>query len=344
MTEVLEAPADGDVRRSNSTVHPVWAALSRYAAFNWAGLLLALLIVAGIFSATSPFFFNLSNFANLGKAIGYTGIVAAITTLVLVAGALDLSIAAMMALAGVVAATLLGRGLPWPVAIAAGLGVGAMGGGLNGVIVTRTGINPLIATIATQFLMRGVALLICGGFPVPMYDHIITSLGTGSVIGIPVPAILMVIAFIAVGFLLNYTKFGIHAKAIGGSPGGAMARLSGVPVARRKLQIYILSGLFAAIGGIVLMGYVSTGDPNAAFGQELPIIAAVIMGGTSLGGGRGSIVGTLLGVLVLGTIYNGLTLQGVTSDWQYVVQGAALFAAVLVDEYRSRRSRTEAGL
>jgi ribose/xylose/arabinose/galactoside ABC-type transport system permease subunit len=317
--------------------------IARYGSFNWAGLLLAIIAVGIVFSLTSPYFATTPNFANLSRAVGYTGIVAAITTLVLVSGALDLSIAAMMSLAGVTTAALLRGGQPWEIGIAGGLGIGLLGGALNGLIVTRTGINPLIATIATQFLMRGVAFLISAGFPISMHDPIISALGAGNIAGVPVPAILMILAFIVVGFLLNYTRFGIHAFAIGGSPGGSMARLAGVPVLRRKLQIYMLSGLFAAIGGIVLLGYISTGDPNAAFGQELPIIAAVIMGGTALGGGRGSVFGTLLGVVLLGEIYNGLTLNNVTSDWQYVVQGVALLIAVFIDEYRSRKSRTEQG-
>jgi ribose transport system permease protein len=318
-------------------------AAARYGSFNWAGLLLAMIAVGVVFAATSPLFLNLTNFANLSRAVGFTGIVAAITTLVLVAGAIDLSIAAMMSLAGVATAWLLRAGYDWPVALVGGLLAGIIGGAVNGLIVTRTGINPLIATIATQFLMRGIAFLMTGGFPVPMYHPVVSSLGAGSLVGIPVPAILMILAFLVVGFLLNRTRFGIHAQAIGGSPGGSMARLAGVPVIARKMQIFILSGLFSAIGGIVLLGYTSTGDPNAAFGQELPIIAAVIMGGTSLGGGRGSVFGTLLGVVLLGEIYNGLTLNNLRSDWQYVVQGVALLVAVFVDEYRSRKSRTESG-
>ena len=318
-------------------------ALARYGSFNWAGLLVAIIAVGIVFAAASPFFLTVSNLANMSRAIGFTGIVAAITTLVLVSGAIDLSIAAMMSLAGVTAAFLLQASMPWPAAVAAALGAGIIGGTTNGLIVTRTGINPLIATIATQFLMRGIAFLISRGFPVPMYHPIVSAFGAGSVVGVPVPAVLMALSFLVVGYLLNFTRFGIHAKAIGGSPEGSMARLAGVPVMRRKMQIYIASGLFAAVGGIVLLGYTSTGDPNAAFGQELPIIAAVIMGGTSLGGGRGSVFGTLLGVVLLGEIYNGLTLNGVTSDWQYVVQGVALLVAVFIDEYRTHKSRTETG-
>ncbi len=321
----------------------ITTAAARIGSFNWVGLLLAIIAVGIVFNATSPFFFNSGNFANLSRAVGYTGIVAAITTLVLVSGAIDLSIAAMMSLAGVATAWFLRAGVDWPMAIAGGLLFGLIGGAANGLIVTRTGINPLIATIATQFLMRGIAFLMTKGFPVPMYQPNVAWLGAGSAFGVPVPAILMVLAFLVVGFLLNRTQFGIHVQAIGGSPGGSMARLAGVPVLSRKMQIYVLSGLFAAIGGIVLLGYTSTGDPNAAFGQELPIIAAVIMGGTSLGGGRGSVFGTLLGVVLLGEVYNGLTLNSVSSDWQYVVQGVALLVAVFIDEYRSRKSRTESG-
>ena len=318
--------------------------LARYAAFNWAGLLLAILAVGALFALTSPYFLTPLNLANIGRATGHTGIVAAVTTLVLVSGALDLSIAAMMSLAGVTTAVLLRNfGVDWSIALGGGLGVGVVGGAINGLLVTRTGINPLITTIATQFLMRGIAFLFTAGYPSPLRQPIISWLGVGSVIGVPVPALLMVLAFLTIGFVLNRTRFGIHAQAIGGSPGGSMARLAGVPVARRKMQIYILSAVFAAVGGIVLLGYTSTGDPNAAFGQELPIIAAVIMGGTSLGGGRGSVFGTFLGVLLLAMIFNGLTLYGLTSDWQYVVQGVALLIAVIVDEYRTKRARLEAG-
>lgn len=319
------------------------AAVARYAAFNWAGLLIAIIGVGIVFAGTSPYFLLGQNLANMSRAIGYTGIVAAITTLVLISGALDLSIAAMMSLVGVVTAWLLQAGVPWQGAVLGGVLVGSAGGAVNGLIVIRTGINPLIATIATQFVMRGFAFLISAGFPILIRDATVSYLGIGSIGPVPVPAVLMVLAFIVVGYLLNYTKFGIHAYAIGGSPGGGMARLAGVPVARRKLQIYISSGLFSAIGGIILLGYISTGDPNAAFGQELPIIAAVIMGGTSLGGGRGSVFGTLLGVILLGEIYNGLTLNNIRSEWQYVIQGVALLFAVFIDEYRSRRTRTESG-
>jgi ribose transport system permease protein len=317
---------------------------ARYRVPSWAGLFVAIVAVGAIFTIASPHFLAAGNFANMSRAVSYTGIVAAITTVVLISGGVDLSIASMMALGGVTLGLLLEAGAPWPVAIAGSLATGIAGGAVNGLIVTRTGINALIATVATGFLWRGIAYVVTASFPVVVRQPVITWLGVGNIAGFPVAAILMLLVFAVVAFLLNQTRFGLHAQAIGGSPGGSMARLAGVPVSRRKMQIYVASGLVSAMGGIILVGYTSLGDPGAAFGQELPIIGAVIIGGTSLGGGRGSVFGTLLGVVLLGAILNGLTLIGVPSDWQYVVQGVALLLAVLLDEFRSRTERVEAGI
>jgi ribose transport system permease protein len=317
---------------------------ARYRVPSWAGLFVAIVAVGAIFTIASPHFLAAGNFANMSRAVSYTGIVAAITTVVLISGGVDLSIASMMALGGVTLGLLLEAGAPWPVAIAGSLATGIAGGAVNGLIVTRTGINALIATVATGFLWRGIAYVVTASFPVAVRQPVITWLGVGNIAGFPVAAILMLLVFAVVAFLLNQTRFGLHAQAIGGSPGGSMARLAGVPVSRRKMQLYVASGLVSAMGGIILVGYTSLGDPGAAFGQELPIIGAVIIGGTSLGGGRGSVFGTLLGVVLLGAILNGLTLIGVPSDWQYVVQGVALLLAVLLDEFRSRTERVEAGI
>lgn len=319
-------------------------ATARYRSQSWAGLLIAIVVVGAIFTVLSPYFLATGNFANLSRAVAYTGIVAAVTTIVLISGGVDLSIASMMALSGVTVGLLLEAGVPWPLAIAGALLVGGLGGTVNGIIVTRTGINALIATVATGFLWRGIGFVATGSFPVPVREPVVTWLGIGNIQGVPVSAILMLTVFLLVAFVMNKTRFGLHAQAIGGSPGGSMARLAGVPVSRRKMQIYIASGVVAAMGGILLVGYTSLGDPSAALGQELPIIGAVIIGGTSLGGGRGSVFGTLLGVILLGLILNGLTLIGVSADWQYVVQGVALLLAVLLDEFRSRKERVEAGV
>ncbi|MEW5991628.1 MAG: ABC transporter permease [Chloroflexota bacterium] len=319
------------------------AAAARFRSQSWAGLLIAILAVGAAFTIATPYFLNAGNFANLSRAVGFTGVVAAVTTIVLISGGVDLSIASMMALAGVTLGLMIEASVPWPVALVGALAVGAAGGAFNGLIVTRTGINALIATVATGFMYRGLAFVTTGSFPVPVRESAITWLGTGSV-GIPVPAVLMFMVFVWVAFLLNRTRFGLHVQAIGGSPGGSMARLAGVPVIRRKMQIYVASGIVSALGGVLLVGYTSLGDPGAAFGQELPIIGAVIVGGTSLGGGRGSVFGTFLGVVLIGAILNGLTLVGVSADWQYVVQGLVLLLAVLLDEYRSRKERTEAGI
>jgi ribose transport system permease protein len=149
----------------------------------------------------------------------------------------------------------------------------------------------------------------------------------------------MVATFVVVGFAMRMTVFGRHVYAIGGSPDGTMARLSGVPVRRRQYQMYIASGVVSALAGVVLASYSGSATGNAALGLELPVIAAVILGGTALGGGRGTVVGTVLGVILLGIINNGLTLRSVPYVWLFVVQGCALLLAVVIDE---RRQRSEA--
>jgi ribose transport system permease protein len=208
---------------------------------------------------------------------------------------------------------------------------------VNAVLITGIGINPLIATIGTQFAIRGFAYIVIDSRELLIDNSAFLYLGQGRLLGIPVPSLIMVASFVVIGFLMRATVFGRHIYAIGGSPDGAVARLAGVPVKRRQYQMYVMSGAFAGLGGVVLAAYSGSATGNAALGLELPIIAAVILGGTALGGGRGTIVGTVLGVILLGVINNGLTLRSVPSAWLFVVQGCALLLAVVIDERRQRR-------
>jgi ribose/xylose/arabinose/galactoside ABC-type transport system permease subunit len=303
------------------------------------GLSAALVVAIVYLSVSTPYFASWDNAVNISTAISYTGICAAISTLVLAGGGVDLSVAAVMASAGTTAASLLDAGFPAWVAILAALLVGAVVGLINALLITGVGINPLIATIGTQFAVRGFAYIVIDSRELLISDKTFLYLGQGRIIGLPVASLIMVATFVVVGFAMRMTVFGRHVYAIGGSPDGTMARLSGVPVRRRQYQMYIASGVVSALAGVVLASYSGSATGNAALGLELPVIAAVILGGTALGGGRGTVVGTVLGVILLGIINNGLTLRSVPYVWLFVVQGCALLLAVVIDE---RRQRSEA--
>ncbi|MBX3064602.1 MAG: ABC transporter permease [Anaerolineae bacterium] len=299
------------------------------------GLLASLFILCVVLALASPFFLLPQNLFNVARASSYIGIAAAITTMVLVSGGLDLSIGAVMALVGVVCAQLVNAHIPWFVVVMAGLIVGGIVGAANGILVAGVGINPFIVTIGTQFFVRGIAYALVRGQELIITEPNFLFIGQGNILGVPFPAVLMVLVFLLVGWLMRYTRFGKHIYAIGGSL--SASRLAGIPVNRRRMQAYILSGVFAALAGIVLAGFTGSGLAYAASGTELTIVAAVILGGTSLLGGRGTVTGTLLGVLLLGVINNGFVLLRIPSYWQYAVQGAALLLAVVVDEVRAKR-------
>jgi ribose transport system permease protein len=304
---------------------------------NWAnsiGLILSIVALCILFSSLSDYFFQWSNALNIGRASAYTGIAAAITTLVLVGGALDLSIGAVMALVSVVAARLLASGQPLWLVVIICLGVGAAVGLVNGAGVTYVGVNPFIVTIATMFIVRGIAyaLSVVQGGELLVTDKGFLFIGQRSLWGIPFSIWLLIVSLLVVGWVMSKTRFGRHVYAIGGS--APAARLAGVPLNLRRMQVYVLSGVGSAFAGIVLASYTGAGIAYAATGVELTVIAAVILGGTSLMGGRGTIFGTFLGIVVLGVIANGIVLLGLGNQWQLIVTGSVLLLAVVIDEAR----------
>lgn len=311
--------------------------LRRSAGMQYVGLIGGLVVIVVILSILSPFFLRPGNLVNIGAAISYTGIVAAMTTAVLIAGGLDLSIAAVMAFSGAVVAVCLRAGLPWwasiLVAVAAGLAIGAF----NGFLISYVGINPFVVTVGTQFLVRGLAYLVTAGVVIPVTDPVIIYLGQGRIAGIPISLIIMLVAFGIVGWLLRSTVWGRHIYAIGGTPNGNMARLAGIPVKRRRFQLYVLSAGSAAVAGIVVAGYTTVGDANALLGLELSILAGVILGGTALTGGRGTVTGTILGVLLVGVINNGIQLLNLGISAQYLFLGGVLLFAVVFDTVKNRK-------
>jgi ribose/xylose/arabinose/galactoside ABC-type transport system permease subunit len=316
---------------------PTWAKSKGFFNSQYIGLLAGLVALSVVMTILSPYFLQPRNLINIGGAVSFTGIVAAITTAVLISGGLDLSIAANMALSSCVAALLLKDGAPWFVAVIVALIVGALAGALNGYIINYVGVNAFVVTVASQFLLRGIAYIITAGVVLPVNDSTVVFLGQGRVFGIPIPLLIMALAFLFVGWMLKSTVWGRHWYAIGGTPGGRMAELAGVPVKRRGFQLYVLSGVISAAAGVVVAGYTTVGDPNAVAGTELSILAAVILGGTALSGGRGSIVGTIIGVFLIGVINNGIQLLNFGIAAQYLSLGAVLLGAVVYDQIRTRK-------
>jgi ribose transport system permease protein len=303
---------------------------------NWQeslGLLAIYLLLIVVLWALSPYFLSVNNFLNILVAVSTIGIIAVAMTMVIVSGGIDLSVGSVVALAGVAVAQLSHR-MPIGAAVLMALLIGLFVGLFNGVAITRIGINPLIATLGTLSIARGLALVSSGGLTQTIDDEGFAFLGQGRVAGVPFQVLVMVVLFLLVAWVMKSTVFGRSIYAVGGNPHAS--RLAGLPVSGLQMAVYVISGFSAALGGVFLASQLSAGAPAAAAGIELSVIAAVILGGTSLSGGKGTIMGTLLGVLILGTLNNGLTLLNVSSYYQEVARGIVLLFAVGLDQLRLR--------
>ena len=297
------------------------------------GLLAIYAIILVAMSLLSPYFLSSKNFTNLLLASSTMGIIAMFTTMLMVGGGLDLSIGSTVALVGVIishAQYTLGI----PGAVAVGLAASVAIGLTNGLLVTRVGINPLITTLGMFSVVRGLAFVISGGLTETMFDPVFGRLGRGFIAAIPVPVIIFAVVTVACHVVMKYTKYGRAMYSIGGNP--TASRLAGLPVKRYQLAAYVLSALSAGVAGVILTSLLGAGAPQAATGLELSVIAAVILGGTSLAGGKGTILGTLLGVLILGTLNNGMVLLSVSAYYQQIAQGLVLLLAVGLDQLRLR--------
>lgn len=296
------------------------------------GLLAMLFGLAVVLSVASPYFLTATNLLNIGRGIAIVGIVAVGETIVIISGGFDLSVGSTMAASGMAAGFLVTRGVAIPVAFAVALLVGLAVGLANGMIVSRARINPLIATLATLAIVRGLSYVISGGKEIVIQNETFLSLGTGSILGVPIIVLVLVITFAVFAWTMPRTLFGRYAYAIGSS--AKAAQRAGVPVTRWRITFYATCGVLASIAGLVFVARTGNAQPSAALGIELDVITAVILGGTSLTGGRGRLSGTFIGLVLLGVVNNGLILVGVPAFWQQVVKGAILLMAVLYDELR----------
>jgi ribose transport system permease protein len=287
------------------------------------------------FTVNSPFFLSFGNFRNILLSVAVLGVLAMPSTLLLVSGNFDLSVASAAAFSGMLFALYgadHGYGSAIVVALAAGLGIGI----LNGFLVARVGINSIITTLGTLSVFRGLAKLLSNGQTIRLDGFV--ALGSGSTVGIPNPVIALAVVFGVLYVTMRYTVFGRSVYAIGSSP--QAARLSGIRSQRNLFIVFALTGLLAGFAGLILTSQLRAASPIAGLGLELSVVAAVILGGASLAGGRGTVVGTLLGVLILGTLNNGLTITNISSFWQEVVSGVVLILAVGLDQLRLRLGRS----
>ncbi|MGI6148807.1 MAG: ABC transporter permease [Limnochordia bacterium] len=295
-------------------------------------ILLVLIALCGIVSLLTPKFLTTTNLINVARQISINGIVAVGMTFVITTGGIDISVGSTVALCGIVAGLLLRSGMPVLIAALAALIVGAVGGLGNGLLVAYGKLLPFVATLGTMNLFRGLLLVISNGQAVWGLPRQFTFIGTGYVLGIPMPVIICAAVFAVGYFLLNHTTIGRFTIAVGGNE--EAARLAGVPVRKIKLFVYSFCGLLCGLAGLVLTARLASAQPTAGEGYELTAIASVVIGGTSLLGGKGSIMGTLLGAMVLGVVSNALNLLGISPFYQTMFIGGIVLIAVLFDMLR----------
>jgi ribose transport system permease protein len=300
-------------------------------------LIISFVLLCLAFASQTNTFLTLNNFENIFKQLAVVGIASIGMTLVLVAGGVDLSVGSVAALSGVVISILwLKSGVPIGIATVLGLGSGALVGFLNGFAVTFLKINALITTLASLSIVRGLSFVLSEGQTNQLNNDHFKFIGRGEIAGIAFSLLLMLTLYIVFYIIMRHTPFGRNLYAIGGSPDAS--RLAGIPVTRHLLIAFTLSGFLAALSGIILAAQLGSSAPRAATGLEFTVVTAVILGGTSLAGGKGNLIGTFVGIVILRTLSNGLTVTEVSSSYQDVAFGAALIIAVGLDQIRLKIS------
>ena len=301
------------------------------------GTLAGLLLLCALLSYLSPFFFTTSNLLNVMEQTSINAVIAVGMTFVILSAGIDLSVGSLVALSGVVMANRLQADWPLPAAISAGVFTSSLCGLLSGLLITRGKLPPFIATLGMMSVARGAALLFTDGRPISGFAEGLRWLSTGRILGVPLPIPLTILLYALASVVLNRTRFGRYVYAIGGNE--EATRLSGVAVGFHKTVVYIVSGLTAGCASVLLTARLNSAQPIAGMNYELDAIAAVVIGGTSLTGGAGTLGGTLIGALTMGVLRNGLNLLGISSFLQQIVIGMVIIVAVLVDSLvTSRRS------
>lgn len=313
--------------------------LQRFTSWDQSALLIAMVVIIVFFSIQAPFFFTPLNFLNVFKDVSISLVAGVGMTVLLLVGDVDLSIGSTVGLVGVVVCHVVNATGSVFVAFLAAIGVGTVIGIVNSTIVTRLNVNSLICTLGMMTILRGVTMLLTRAVAVQVTVDSFKKLAVGSVFSIPVPILISVIVFIIFYFILQFVTFGRYVYACGDNPDAAKS--AGLDVKKIKTVCFMICSIMAAIAGLMLTAKMNSGQPNSGVGLEFAIIAATILGGTSLSGGKGSLLGTLIGITLLRFVTNGMIMMNIDSHWQSVVSGAVIILAVALDTSRARRKEQE---
>ncbi len=322
-----EADQHMDVKLTR-TMHPTLRKLMK----SDISTVIALIALAIVFSVSSPYFFTMSNLMNIGTYASIMGTMAAGLTVAMLLGGLDVSQYALSAFCGMIMGILYEWGMNPYLTMAMVLVVGVLGGCVNAFIITKMRVNPIIATMGTQFVFRGGAYLLTDGRYIRINDPVYNFIGSGKLWGVPFCLIIMAVMYLVIWYVLKYTTYGRYVFAVGGNP--RVAQLAGINTARVRFVSHIIAAVTAAIGGIITVSQTAAAMPKHGTGNDMDGIAAVILGGIALSGGKGKVTGTLFGILILAVLLNGMTLLNVQAYWQQVIKGGVLIFAVFVDSLR----------
>jgi ribose transport system permease protein len=299
-------------------------------------IMLAFIAISVVFAILSPHYLTFQNFKNMGLYASFTGIMAAGLTVAMLLGGLDLSQHAIAALTTILTTIFVfNMQMPLGLAIPLVFIIGIICGLLNGFIVARLNINPIIATMGSQYIIRGICYILTEGRTITFKNEFLNTLGRGYILGVPNSVWIMAIVFVVISFVLNKTRYGRSVYAVGANPKASY--LSGISTINTKIVAYAISAFCASIAGLIIVAQVGAAVPSSGVGSEMEIIAAVILGGLALTGGKGKLMGTFFGLMVIVSITNGLTLLSVQSYYQIFVRGFIILVAVYIDSLRTVR-------
>jgi ribose transport system permease protein len=312
-----------------------WSRIKRLFSFREAGILFVLIALCVILSIVAPRFLTLRNVTNVVRQFSVIAIMSVGMTYVIITAGIDLSVGSIIALSGCMTAWFLVEGYPIWLSVLIGLALGALTGIVNGLLIVKVRLAPFIATLGTMGIARGVVLALTMGYPIQPFPEAFEVIGRGYLGPIPIPVVIMTVVVIAGHIFLGRTTIGRYIYYVGSNP--TAARLSGLNVGRILILVYTVAGFLSGLAAVVLVSRLTSAQSNMGTGWELDAIAAVVIGGTSLAGGEGSVLGSLIGAALMGVIKNALILLGVNVYWQSVVIGIVIVLAVALDAWRQSR-------